>query len=104
MPYIRKDTAGSTSQGHVWPEDGAVIEIPHDDAEELLVIPDGGFSLADAPSESDGAQQDAPEDDAPELTEVIPDSEETVTEPDATTDEPVTKTVVRRSRKTTAED
>ena len=45
MALIRKAAAGSDSFGHVWPEDGAVVEI--DDAEQiaaLMAIADAGFS------------------------------------------------------------
>jgi hypothetical protein len=93
MPYVRKHTAGSSSHGYVWPEDGAVVEMPHEHAEELLVMPDGGFSLADGPSEPE------PDNEDPELTEVIPDPDEPVTEPDPAEDETPAKAPARRGRK-----
>ena len=43
MPYIRKAQAGSSAD-HVWPEDGAIVEVTPDQALDLLSIPDGGFS------------------------------------------------------------
>lgn len=52
MPHIRKAQAGSDSFGNVWERDGAVVEVPHEQAEQLLVIDDGQFTLADA-SEAD---------------------------------------------------
>ncbi|BFP50024.1 hypothetical protein KCMC57_63920 (plasmid) [Kitasatospora sp. CMC57] len=52
MPHVRKLAAGSDSHGHVWEYDGAVVEMPHEQAEELLAIPDGGFTLADGPEEA----------------------------------------------------
>jgi hypothetical protein len=99
MPYVRKDTAGSTSLGHTWPEDGAVVEMPHDEAEELLAIPDGGFSLVDGSSEEPLADDD----ENPELAEVTPESEDAITEPDSTEDETTAKAPTRRGRKTSAE-
>jgi outer membrane biosynthesis protein TonB len=46
--FLRKDRAGS-APGHVWPHDGAIIEVHDDLAEQLLLIPRGGFSIAAAP-------------------------------------------------------
>lgn len=63
MPLIRKELAGGDSLGHTWAEDGAVVEMPHEQAEELLAIPDGGFTLVTPPAE-----------DGPEFSEVDPDS------------------------------
>ncbi|MFE2832166.1 hypothetical protein ACFXI6_14130 [Streptomyces mirabilis] len=75
MPLIRKDRAGNDSFGHSWPEDGAVVEMPHEEAEELLAIPDGGFTLvlpdADAAPEPDNAAADSPESN-PEFSEIDP--------------------------------
>lgn len=45
MALIRKARAGSDSFGHVWPEDGAVIEIDDpDQIAALMAIDDAGFS------------------------------------------------------------
>ncbi|MCW2900932.1 MAG: hypothetical protein JWO67_3197 [Streptosporangiaceae bacterium] len=44
MVLLRKELAGSTSHGHEWSEDGAVLDVPQDHANELLGIQDGGFS------------------------------------------------------------
>lgn len=52
MPHIRKAQAGSDSFGNVWDRDGAVVEVPHEQAEQLLVIDDGQFTLADEPAET----------------------------------------------------
>lgn len=98
MPYVRKDCAGSDSLGHVWPEDGAVVEMPHEDAEQLFAILDGGFSLADSPPEPAPDADDAGTE-TPGLTEVIPDPEEPVTEPDPAGDGTPAKAPVRRGRK-----
>ena len=54
MPHIRKAQAGSDSFGNVWEHDGDVVEVPHEQAEQLLAIDDGQFALADA---SDDEQQ-----------------------------------------------
>jgi len=45
--HLRKHRAGSTSHGHVWDEDGQVIEVPDHHGAELLHIPDGGFEAVD---------------------------------------------------------
>ncbi|WP_367134431.1 MULTISPECIES: hypothetical protein [Streptomyces] len=45
MPLIRKEHAGSDSHGHLWAEDGAVVEVDDpDQVAALLAIDDGGFS------------------------------------------------------------
>lgn len=88
MPYVRKNTAGSSSHGYEWPADGAVVEMPHEHAEELLVITDGGFSLTDGPTDPE------PDDEDPMLTEVLPEPDEPVTEP--APDETLAKAPVRR--------
>ncbi|MCW2901277.1 MAG: hypothetical protein JWO67_3542 [Streptosporangiaceae bacterium] len=49
MPHIRKALAGNDSFGNEWPEDGAVVEVPENQADALMLIPDGGFSEASAP-------------------------------------------------------
>lgn len=51
MVRVRKQYAGSDSFGHVWAEDGAVVEMPYEQAMELLAIPDAGCSVADEPGE-----------------------------------------------------
>lgn len=56
MVWVKKNRAGSDSLGHVWPEDGAIVEVSAADAAKLLSIPDGGFSEAPAP---DGGEPDA---------------------------------------------
>lgn len=47
MPHIRKAQAGSDSFGNTWEHDGDVVEVPHEQAEALLAIDDGQFTLAD---------------------------------------------------------
>ena len=49
--HIRKARAGSTSGGRVWKHDGDVLELPYQEAVELLAIPDGGFTSVNPPHE-----------------------------------------------------
>lgn len=96
MPLIRKDRAGSDSFGHTWNEDGAVVEMPHEEAEDLLAIPDGGFTLvvpdadsADPEPLGDAAPEDEPEPDGnPEFSEI---------DPKAPADEPETKPAAKKT-------
>jgi hypothetical protein len=90
MPLIRKDRAGNDSLGHSWPEDGAVVEMPHEEAEALLAIADGGFTLV---------LPDAEEDEEPE-----PEPEFSEVDPEAPADEPEAKPAAKKTaaRKTTA--
>lgn len=47
---LRKEQAGSDSFGHVWETDGAVVEVPEEEARQLLRIADAGFSeVAEVP-------------------------------------------------------
>lgn len=46
--FIRKAHAGN-APGYAWEEDGQVIEVDDETAFELLGIPGGGFSIAEAP-------------------------------------------------------
>lgn len=86
MALIRKAAAGSDSHGHVWPEDGSVVEI--DDAEQiaaLMAIPDAGFSevasgkAATAPADPDPTGDGASDGlniDSDEIAEVDPKDED----------------------------
>lgn len=49
MVWLKKAHAGSDSFGHVWTEDGSVVDVPADEAVALLRIPDGGFSTVPDP-------------------------------------------------------
>jgi hypothetical protein len=100
MPLIRKDRAGSDSFGHAWDEDGAVVDMPHEEAEELLAIPDGGFTLVLPDAEDDSAPDDTdPEppvdDDPPAEPDVNPDISEI--DPDAPADEPEAKPAAKKT-------
>lgn len=60
MAWIWKRLAGSDSFGHVWPENGSVIEI--NDPEQiaaLMRIPDGGFFEV-PPPDTAAAEGEAP--------------------------------------------
>lgn len=47
---LRKEQAGSDSFGHVWETDGAVVDVPEEQARQLLRIQDAGFSeVAEVP-------------------------------------------------------
>lgn len=43
MVALRKQRAGSDSFGNVWATDGAIVDVPLEQALILLRIPDGGF-------------------------------------------------------------
>jgi hypothetical protein len=58
--YIRKARAGSVP-GHTWGKDGEVVEVEDCFGEELLLIPNGGFSIAEAPKEPEPAPFEEPE-------------------------------------------
>ncbi len=45
--FLRKDKAGATSLGHVWHNDGDVIEVPDEHAHILMRIRDAGFSVVE---------------------------------------------------------
>ncbi len=49
MLHVRKDHAGSTTTGHHWPTDGAVLELPDEVALELVAIKDAGLTIVDPP-------------------------------------------------------
>lgn len=100
MPLIRKDQAGSDSFGHTWDDDGAVVEMPHEEAEALLAIPDGGFTLVvpdtagedeQGPDSGDADPDGAPEGEPggnPEFSEI---------DPQAPADEPETKPAAKKT-------
>ncbi|MER6778495.1 MULTISPECIES: hypothetical protein [unclassified Streptomyces] len=102
MALIRKAQAGSDSHGHVWPEDGSVVEI--DDPDQiagLMAIPDAGFSEVTPTGNAEAAPATPdPEEDggtdlaADEIAEVDPKDE------DVEAPKPVAKKTA--ARKTTA--
>lgn len=84
MALIRKAEAGSDSHGHVWPEDGSVVEI--NDPEQiaaLMAITDAGFSEVTPSGKAEAEPADTEEDDgdagalidADEIAEVDPKDE-----------------------------
>ena len=50
MTWIRKNEPGADSLGHVWPEAGSVVEMPAEQAADLLSIQGAGFTEAEAPA------------------------------------------------------
>lgn len=84
---VRKASAGSDSWGHVWPKDGAVVDVDYEQALTLVGIPDGGFSIAEDKRQPD-VTEPAPAQE--ELSEVDPTSQ------DATDSAPAKKTAARR--------
>lgn len=66
---IRKRLAGADSFGNIWPEDGAVVAVPYEQALVLLAVPDGGFSESHEAAPASGiTEPDADSD----LSEVDP--------------------------------
>ncbi|MFD8142512.1 hypothetical protein [Streptomyces sp. NPDC059708] len=102
MALIRKAEAGSDSHGHVWPEDGAVVEIT--DPEQiaaLIAITDAAFSEVTPSGQAETPPAASEEDgnagaliDADEIAEVDPKDE------DVEAPKPVAKKTA--ARKTTA--
>lgn len=66
---IRKRHAGGDSFGNVWLTDGAVIDVPHDEALVLLGIKDSGCTLhdPDVPASDDEPDDDGPDDESTPL-------------------------------------
>lgn len=84
---VRKACAGSDSWGHVWPKDGAVVDVDYEQALVLLGIPDGGFAVAEDKRPADVVE---PAPAQGELSEVDPAAQ------DATDSAPAKKTTSRR--------
>lgn len=82
--FLRKKTAGSTSLGHTWEEDGAVVEVPDEHGHLLLRILDGGFEVVDHLLHLDHGN---PEADGAKVIEPGPASTLTEPGPDATLNE-----------------
>lgn len=89
--HLRKERAGGDSYGNQWDRDGAVVEVPRDQALVLLAIPDGDFAVVTAPAapaptvpatddETDG-DLDINPDAGVETTEPAPSPKAAVTEP-----------------------
>jgi hypothetical protein len=86
--FVQKARAGSDSYGNHWPVDGHVLDLPTEQAVDLLSIPDGGFSAATAaepppPPPPGGEADDDPADDTvpAEVLEPAPAAPTAVTEP-----------------------
>lgn len=74
MVLIRKSKPGADSFGHEWPDAGSVVDVDPGEAQQLLAISDGGFSVADPDPE--------PEPEPEELHVVNPDDGPQVGAPD----------------------
>ena len=80
---VRKAHAGSDSFGHVWERDGDVVEMPYEQAAELVAIPTAGCTIVDPPVDEPVADSDEPAtverteiDEAPPHSELGPDAEQ----------------------------
>lgn len=69
MLHVSKARAGSSSLGFTWDADGAVVEVPDEVAAELVAIPDGGFTIVDAPAVAPEVAPEGPQ----AVTEPAPD-------------------------------
>lgn len=49
MPWLKKETGGSTVLGYTWAHNGDVVCVSHEHAVTLLRIPDGGYTEVDGP-------------------------------------------------------
>jgi hypothetical protein len=50
---VRKRRAGSDSLGHVWVHDDDTVEMPYDQAMQLIAIRDAGFEIVEPDETSD---------------------------------------------------
>jgi hypothetical protein len=63
--FIRKAHAGNTPW-HSWAEDGQVLWVEEELAEQLLAIPTGGFSIAEPPVPEPEPQSEPTQEEEPE--------------------------------------
>ena len=77
--FLRKAHAGNVP-GYTWENDGQVIEVDDALAEDLLDMPNGGFSIAEPPTEP----EEEPE--TPEAFDEVFNSGEPVEVPDSPED------------------
>lgn len=103
MVLLRKEHQGSDSHGHVWPEDGAVVDVSPEDAAALTRIPDGGYTVADAPDRAVPAALDAADEpaDTDQPLAVAPDEPEPVTDDEPVPDPAPTAAPARRGGRPT---
>lgn len=93
MVALRKAQAGSDSFGHIWSKPGAVVEVTPEQAQILLGIPDGGFSVASEVNSSESFSEITP---IESFSEVIGD------EPEETKDKKDTGKHSSRNRRSPA--
>jgi hypothetical protein len=110
VAWLRKEKAGGDSFGHVWPEDGSVIEVADDLVASLVEITDARISVVDAPEpveepdgDDDGGQEPGEGDDPQDGD---PDEEPNGPAEDDVADEPVERkpTPKPRARRAPAKD
>lgn len=61
--HLRKAQAGSASNGYTWAEDGAIVAVDPDHADDLLRIRDAGFEVVDPEDLDDTDAGDDTDDD-----------------------------------------
>lgn len=91
MPLLRKAGGGSDSYGHVWKTDRSVVDVPDEQAADLLAIADAGFTVVTAPDDEDD-----------DLSEPAPPAEHPVTEPAPAAEHPVETLRPRKTAKAKA--
>lgn len=68
--FVRKNLPGGASGGYTWDKPGAVLEIPDWLGEELLAIPNGGFTeVFPEPDPEPEPEETAPDQDSDEAQE-----------------------------------
>lgn len=50
MVNVRKTYPGTDNFGHVWESAGDVVDMPYEEAAQLVAIPDGGFTIVPDPA------------------------------------------------------
>lgn len=115
---VRKEHPGSSSHGHVWEEPGQVLDIPVEDAAELVRIDPREFAVLpdespapekpedtetpDDPENPDGDQK--PEEKPEPVTEPAPEPAPQPEEDDKAGDTPAKKAPARGGRRRVTED
>lgn len=88
---VRKKNPGSSSHGHVWEEAGQVLDIPAEDAADLVRVAPGEFEVLPDEPETPEDPPPPPSDPVPvtaPVTEPEPPAQPEPTAPDKATEEP----------------